>query len=60
MIAAFGNSFWQDELHNYTVAHVIFIFVLTADIILSPLKSYYDEGILIIDIRSIFFKYTTL
>lgn len=60
MLLGFGQEFWSDELNNFLVAHIFFIIVLTTDILISPLKSYYDEGLLITDIPTIFRKYFAL
>jgi hypothetical protein len=57
MLLGFKEIFWQDELDNYLATHIIFIFILTADILLSPLKAYYDEGLLITDVGTIYRKY---
>lgn len=37
--------------------YIIFIIILICDILLSPLKCYYDEGVLITDVTTIYHKY---
>jgi hypothetical protein len=59
LLLAFKEAFWQDEL-NHVAVFSIFIIILAADILISPLKAYYDEGLLILDVAVIFRKYMAL
>lgn len=57
LLIGFKEAFWQDQLNHFLAMHIIFITILIIDILLSPLKSYYDEGVLITDITTIYYKY---
>jgi FtsH-binding integral membrane protein len=56
-LLGFGATFWIDELSYLFGLHIAFIFIFFLDIILSPLKAYYDEGLLIKDVSIILRKY---
>lgn len=47
LIIGFGNAFWQDEYSALLGLQIFFAIVLVCDIIISPLKAYYSEGLLI-------------
>lgn len=57
LLLAFQEAFWQDEMKDFVAVHVIFILVIVADMLISPLKCYYEEGLLIKDISLILSKY---
>lgn len=57
LLLAFREAFWQDDLNGFVAIHVILIFVIVADMLISPLKCYYEEGLLINDLSLILRKY---
>jgi antitoxin component YwqK of YwqJK toxin-antitoxin module len=47
MLTGWGSSFWQDELTYFYEGNLIFSVFLFGDILLGPLKAYYQNGILV-------------
>lgn len=57
LLLAFGQDFWEDELQYLIVINVIFFVLFACDILLCPLKSYYHNGIMIVNRGAIFKRY---
>jgi hypothetical protein len=56
-IAGFGEDFLTDSRTTLLPLHVIVILVLIIDMFFAPLKAFYDEGLLITSIPTIFRHY---
>lgn len=54
-LIGFGDVYWQDELKYFYVGNIFFLLFFLVDLVISPLKSYYSNGILI-DKRVVIFK----
>jgi len=58
LIVGFGEIFWQDELKYFYEGNIFFIVFFLMDILLSPLKAFYSNGIMIISRVVIFKRYS--
>lgn len=59
-LLAFGEQFWRDELSILKGFHILFTLMLVADVFVAPLKAYYEDGFLIIDVYTILRRYLSL
>jgi hypothetical protein len=58
LLLGFGNSFWSDEYSTLLGLQIFFVVVLTVDILISPLKAFYSEGLLVKNVGLIIAQYT--
>ena len=58
LLIAFPNRFWQHDLNHLMPLQVCFILILAADVLISPLKAYYDCGLLITNPHLTLRRYT--
>lgn len=56
-LMGFGESFWEDELNTILSIHIIIIICLCFDVLLSPCKAFYQDGLLIKDSVAILRRY---
>ena len=60
LIVGWGDRFWRDELRWVLGLNIAFLVVFLVDIFLSPLKAYYENGVLIQNREVIFHRYVRL
>jgi hypothetical protein len=57
LLIAFGSVFWQDEMEYVWWLQVLWLGILLLDMMISPIKAYYSEGLLIKDVSLILNHY---
>lgn len=60
MLVGWGDTYWQDELRYFYYGNIFFILFFLADMMICPLKAYYQNGILVQNRVSIFKRYYRL
>ena len=60
LLVGWGDRFWHDEVNVLLGLNIAFLAVFLIDIFLSPLKAYYENGVLIQNRNIIFRHYVRL
>ncbi len=60
LLLAYGENVWKDELQLLEGVNITFITLLIIDVLLMPLKAYYEMGLLITSTKTIYFNYIKL
>lgn len=56
-LLGFGEAFWRDELSIILGFHLLFILMLVLDALLAPVKAYYADGLLVMEVKTILREY---
>ena len=59
-LIGFGEEYWRAEVRYFYFGNVFFVAFFLADIVISPLKAYYEHGILVENRVIIFKRYIRL